>query len=320
MLISVIIPCYNAAAYLAGAIDSVLKQTHQQFELILVNDGSTDESEIIIQSFTDKRIRYFYQTNKGQCAASNFGLAKATGDYIKFFDADDVMNKTHLEAQLKKLNGRTDALASCAWGRFYDGNPSSAKFIPEPVWKDMKPLDWIKTSLSQKYDMMGGWLWLIPKPLIEKAGGWDEQLSLNNDFEFSMRLLMYAEEVLFAEDAKLYYRSGIESLSNHFSIYAHRSALLSTDLGCRYLLAKENSAFTQRLCADRYQEWLFRIYPSDKALVNELEQKIKSLGGSKRKIDGGRLFQFFSSFIGWKNTKHIKQRLIKLGYTKLPFN
>jgi GT2 family glycosyltransferase len=317
--VSIIMPCYNASSFLKEAINSVLKQTHQQFELILVNDGSTDDSETIIRSFQDNRIRYYYQENKGQCAASNFGLAKATGDFIKFFDADDIMNETHLEAQLKKLNGRTDAVASCAWGRFYDGNPQSAKFIPEPVWKDMNSMDWIKTALSQQYDMMGGWLWLIPKQVIQNTGGWDERLSLNNDFEFSIRLLLTVKDVLFSEGAKMYYRSGNSSLSQRPSEKSFRAAVLSTGLACAYLLEKDSSKEMKQLCADRYQEWLFRIYPSYPALEKEIEQQINALGGSNRKMDGGKVFQWLSAILGWKNTKHLQLKLKSIGYKRLPF-
>lgn len=302
------------------SMESVLAQTYPHFEWILVNDGSTDETEAIIHSYNDKRIKYYKQKNKGQCAASNFGLSNATGSYIKFFDADDVMNITHLEAQVKKINGRTNALASCAWGRFYDGKPDSAKFIPEPVWKDMLSLDWIKGALSLKYDMMGGWLWLIPRKVIEKTGGWDERLALNNDFEFSMRLLTNVEEVKFAGDAKLYYRSGIPSLSQRLSVKAFEAALLSTDMGCSYLLDKENTAFTRSLCADRYQEWLFRIYPDDPVLVAKIEQKIGELGGSKRQMDGGSVHRILCKTIGWKRTKLLKNFLSSKGYQKLPFN
>ena len=319
-LISIITPCYNAASFLKEALSSVLAQTYQRFEWILVNDGSTDETEAIIHSCNDTRIRYYKQENKGQCAASNFGLNMAKGDYIKFFDADDVMNAQHLEAQLKRLNGRTDALASCTWGRFYDDMPDSAHFIPEPVWKDMQSLDWIKQSLSLKYDMMGAWLWLIPRKVIEVTGGWDERLSLNNDFEFSMRLLMHVREVRFAGDAKLYYRSGNTSLSQRPSIKAFEAAILSTDLGCSYLLGKENSCFTRQVCADRYQEWLYRIYPSDQQLVAKLEKKIQELGGSKRQMDGGTVQQMLCNTLGWKLTKRLKNFLFSKGYRKLPFN
>ncbi|MEJ8816960.1 glycosyltransferase family 2 protein [Lacibacter sp. H407] len=319
-LISVIVPCYNAEAFLQQAIQSVLQQTHRNFELILVNDGSTDETATIIHRFNDSRIRYYYQENKGQCAASNFGLSVANGDYIKFFDADDLMNPMHLEAQVKRMEGRTDALASCAWGRFYDGKPASAIFTPEPVWKDLPSLDWIKISMAQKYDMMGAWLWLIPRSVITKTGGWDERLSLNNDFEFSMRLLTHVNEVLFASDALLYYRSGLPSLSQRPSVPAFKAAVLSTDLGCGYLLAKENSRVTQQLCADRYKEWLFRIYPADAELEQLVAEKVSTLGGSKRKMDGGLVFQSISFLFGWKRAKLLKGYLRRAGYRKLPFN
>jgi glycosyltransferase involved in cell wall biosynthesis len=320
VLISIIMSVYNSGNYIRTAIESVLTQTHQKLELIIVNDGSTDNSESIINEFKDPRIRYFYQENKGQSSASNFGLSKANGDYIKFFDADDIMNAEHLEAQFKKLNGRTDVLVSCIWGRFYDGNPESANFIPESVWTDMKSLDWVKQALLLKYDMMAVWLWLIPKEVIHRVGGWDERLSLNNDFEFSMRLLTNVLEVQFAIDAKLYYRSAISSLSQAKSPKAYEAALLSTDLGCTYLLKKENTAFTRRLCADRYQEWLFRIYPSDPIIVNRLELKILELGGSNRKMDGGLIHQIFCYVLGWKKTKLLKSYLSGIGYRKLPFN
>lgn len=301
-------------------MESVLAQTYTHFEWILVNDGSTDETEGIIQSFSDTRIRYYKQENKGQCAASNFGLSKAGGDYIKFFDADDVMNPTHLEAQMKRLNGRTDALASCAWGRFYDGNPASAQFVPETVWNDLPSLAWIKAAMAQQYDMMGAWVWLIPRAVLAKTGGWDERLSLNNDFEFSMRLLTHVQAVYFAGEAKMYYRSGNVSLSQRPSAAAFKAALLSNELGCGYLLAAENSAHTRRLCADRYQEWLYRMYPADPLLEQQLEQRIAALGGSNRRMDGGKVFQLLSTLLGWKRAKLLQRWLKQRGYRKLPFN
>ncbi|WP_407525576.1 glycosyltransferase [Lacibacter sp. MH-610] len=319
-LISIITPCYNAAPFLKEAMDSVLSQTYPHFEWVLVNDGSTDATEAIIHSSNDARIRYYKQENKGQCAASNFGLSKATGDYIKFFDADDVMNAQHLEAQLKKLNGRTDALASCAWGRFYDGNPASAQFIPETVWEDLESLTWIRKALSQQYDMMGAWVWLIPKGVLEKTGGWDASLSLNNDFEFSIRLLLAVKEVLFTEDAKMYYRSGNASLSQRPSEKAFAAAIRSTDMGCAYLLQRDHSPLMKQLCANRYQEWLYRIYPDAPLLQQEVEQKIKLLGGSNRSMDGGKVFQLLSSIFGWKKAKQLQRWLKQRGYRKLPFN
>lgn len=308
-LVSIIMPCYNDSQFIEKAIDSVLEQKYSHFELIIINDGSTDDSESIILKYTDSRIRYYKQVNKGQCAASNFGLSVAKGDYIKFFDADDLLNSEHLLAQMERMNGEIDVLVSCEWARFFGDEPNEAKFIPEKVWRDMESLDWIKTSLSQRYDMMGLCIWLIPRSVINSVGGWDERLTLNNDFEFSMRLLTNIRKVLFASDAKLYYRSGNISLSSKTSEESYRKALLSTDLGCGYLLDKENTKYTKELCANRYQEWLFRIFPDYSALQIEIENKIKLLGGSNRKIEGSLLFKIVSQVLGWKKAKRIQMVL-----------
>ncbi len=306
--ISIITPVFNSEKYIAETIRSILSQTYTNIELIIVNDGSTDKSEDIILSFKDERIVYCKQENKGQAAASNFGLFKATGDYIKFFDADDIMNPIHLETQLKILANRTDAVASCEWGRFYDGNPLSAVFKPETVWQNMEPINWLKAALNQKSDMMPAWLWLIPKKVIQNSGGWDERLSLNNDFEFSIRILLNSTEVLFAEGAKVYYRSGVSSsLASSKSRKAFEDAFLSTHIGCEYLLAQDNSDTMKRICANRYQLWIHRIYPDYPDLLQKFKAEIKKLGGSNLPLDASPLVKALSSVIGWKGAKRFKR-------------
>ncbi len=316
-LVSIIMPCYNAAAYLQQSVESVLKQSYPRFELIIVNDGSIDDSEKIISHFKDERIRYLYQQNKGQCYAANYGLSKATGDYIKFFDADDIMNPTHIQALITTINGSETAIGSCSWAAFYDNNLSTAVFTPEPNWKNLPPLEWIKLSMDGTYDMMPAWLWLIPKKVLQITGGWDERLSLNNDFEFSIRLLLNSSAVLFSEEAKIFYRSGQQSsLSATLSESAYKAAMLSAKLGCTQLLEKENSPATKLLCANKFSYWLYQVFPAYPSLVKELEHEIKLLGGTNRKIDESPLMHKLQQIIGWKNAKQLKILLYKIGYKK----
>lgn len=103
MLSSVIIPCFNAELYIEQTLKSVLSQTETDFEVIVIDDGSTDKSKEIILSFNDSRIKYFYQTNKGVSAARNNGLSKAKGKYVIFFDADDIMPKGFLQSRILLL-------------------------------------------------------------------------------------------------------------------------------------------------------------------------------------------------------------------------
>lgn len=306
-LISVIVPCYNAGYYIGEAIESVLKQTLRSFELILINDGSTDDTEEIIQKFQDERIRYIYQSNKGQAAACNRGLREANGDYIKFFDADDVMNPEHLAAQLAVIESDTTTVACCAWARFYNDIPYSAEFKERDVNREEIPLNWLKHTLSQRYDMMPGWLWLIPKKIMDQAGGWDEELTLNNDFEFSIRVLLHASAVKFAPNAKLFYRSAqAYSLSSKRTEKAYQSAFLSAQKGCSYLLKKEDSEEMKRLCANKFLFWMYDIYPNYPALIEVMGAEVKKLGGGDRKIGGqSRIMHFLQSAVGWKVAKRI---------------
>jgi glycosyltransferase involved in cell wall biosynthesis len=100
-LVSVIIPCYNRAHLVGETIESVLAQTYENFEAILVDDGSTDRTRDAVSRYTDSRIRYFYKENGGLSSARNFGLANARGEFIAFLDSDDVWKHWKLAAQIE---------------------------------------------------------------------------------------------------------------------------------------------------------------------------------------------------------------------------
>ena len=92
--VSVIIPCYNHAHYLCRAVQSVLAQTYADWEAIIVDDGSTDNTREVATRFSDPRVRYIYQENRGLSAARNTGISAAQGSYLAFLDADDELEPT----------------------------------------------------------------------------------------------------------------------------------------------------------------------------------------------------------------------------------
>ena len=100
-LVSVVMPAYNSEKYIAESIESVLNQTFKNFEIIVVDDGSTDNTRKIISDYKDNRIRYYYQENLGSGAARNLGLSNSRGNWIAFLDSDDLWNPVKLEEQLK---------------------------------------------------------------------------------------------------------------------------------------------------------------------------------------------------------------------------
>ena len=149
-LVSILIPCYNAAPYISAALDSALAQTWLEKEIIAVNDGSTDGSGEILESYRSRGVRIIHQENKGQCAAANHAFEECSGDYIKFFDADDLLAPRTVELQMERVAGSTTAVASCEWGRFYGNDLSTFELEPQPVWKDMDPIEWLVESGLQE--------------------------------------------------------------------------------------------------------------------------------------------------------------------------
>ncbi|MDD5593811.1 MAG: glycosyltransferase, partial [Candidatus Margulisbacteria bacterium] len=107
--VSVIIPAYNYAAYTVEAVESVLAQTYKDYELIVVDDGSTDGTGEALRRFGD-RIRYFYKTNGGACSARNFGIQRAQGRYIALLDCDDLFLPAKLETSLKAFTDKRTGL------------------------------------------------------------------------------------------------------------------------------------------------------------------------------------------------------------------
>jgi hypothetical protein len=120
-VVSIIIPCYNQAQYLDECLKSVLEQTYANWECVIVNDGSLDETEKVALQWvdTDCRFVYYFKKNEGVSNARNFGIEKATGDYIQFLDADDLIDSKKLELSLKEINQVTNIVIS-NFSRFVD--------------------------------------------------------------------------------------------------------------------------------------------------------------------------------------------------------
>ncbi|MCP9849781.1 glycosyltransferase family 2 protein [Cyanobium sp. Morenito 9A2] len=309
-LVSVCMPCRNAEPHVAAAIDSVLQQSWTQWELIVINDGSSDRSLERIRSVSDPRLRVLSGCFGSAARARNAAFAASQGDSILFFDADDLLSPLAIEAQLTRLAGHSDAVAMASWGRFYGNDLASFRPDPQRVWRDMDARDWLVEAWAEAQPMTQPGQFLIPRALIEVAGGWDETLTLIDDFEFFARVLVHAKEVLFTPEATLYYRSGIQgSLSAQKNRAAQESAFHSLLRGTGHLLARRSDAAARRACANVLQNFIYGLYPEHADLRAAVAQRVAELGGSNLPVPGGPTFQLMRRALGWKGAKRLQRAL-----------
>ena len=176
---SVIIPLYNKGWRIRRAIDSVLRQGNNDLEIIVVDDGSTDDSADYVKAFNDKCIHYYYEGNGGVSSARNKGIEKATGEWLIFLDADDEL-----------LNGAINIYEEMT-RKF----PKTKFFVGQNVWGSSHATSNVIVKTSIPYFAI--WLnrlypsprnMMIHRSLIDKYGCFDERQSFYEDYEFTLRM------------------------------------------------------------------------------------------------------------------------------------
>ena len=119
-MISVVIPTYNRGHVIRKSIESVLNQSFDDIEVIVVDDGSTDDTKLVVHNINDDRVRYIYQHNAGACAARNTGIDCAGGDYIAFQDSDDIWHSEKLERQYQKIISVDADVVLCKLNKIFE--------------------------------------------------------------------------------------------------------------------------------------------------------------------------------------------------------
>ncbi len=182
---SVIIPTHNHAVYLSTAIESVLAQTSADWELIIVDDGSTDDTADVVSDFIDHRIKYIQQPNQGLATARNTGLTTSRGKYVAFLDADDVFLPKKLETQANQLD-RCPGIGLVAGGWYYTDVFGSVTSEATPWnWKGCDLLD-IDTFLRTCPFIVN--CVLVRRDWVVRLGGFDHQFRRVEDWDLWLRL------------------------------------------------------------------------------------------------------------------------------------
>jgi glycosyltransferase involved in cell wall biosynthesis len=298
-LVSILIPCRNAATTLRETLESALAQEGVEKEVIVVDDGSTDRSLEVAKGYEARGVRVIQGPRINASAARNSALQASRGDYIQYLDADDLLGEKKIIRQIEVLRGNNSCVASARWGRF-ERSPNDAVFSNDDQLHDWKPVEWLLAQCGE-LRMMHPAAWLVPRGLAEKAGPWDERITLNDDGEYFARVLKQADTIRCAPSATTYYRiSPGVSLSRSRGPAAFRSLWLSLKLTAGTLLALEDSARTRKAVANLYWRFIYDVYPSARAERREAETLIAKMGGSDLPPDFGPRSKALAATFGWK--------------------
>lgn len=211
-LVSIIIPTYNNAAVVCDAIECSLNQTYANLEVIVVDDGSTDDTKEMVDRKYSDRIIYLHQTNKGTGSARNTGIRHASGKYLQLLDADDLLDHDKISIQMEQLlNVSGKALSYCDYACCYLNDLSKTIESLRPVLQNENPF----------YDIILKWETEISIPihcfifdadLFKQTGiAFDETLHANEDWECWLNVFALNPKVIFVDRVLAYYRVRMDS-------------------------------------------------------------------------------------------------------------
>lgn len=216
--VSVIIPTYNRGDLLTRSIDSVLGQTYEDFELLVVDDGSTDHTESVVERYDDDRITYLaHSSNQGASAARNTGIEYADGEYLAFLDSDDVWKPQKLDRQVAELDDRPPEWVAAYCGvEIGDTDSFDVAAIARSLGLTRLDntegaeggADLIKAVLKDQLHTSAGSTLLVEASVVEAIGGFDESFDRFQDPEFLIRVLRHGKLAYVSEPLVRRYDTG----------------------------------------------------------------------------------------------------------------
>lgn len=209
--VTIIVPAYNAAAFLKETIDSVKSQGFTDWEMIIVNDGSTDDTLAVIKSESDARIRLIDQENQGVSAARNTGLKDAKGKYVVFLDADDLLGDSFIESRLNAFEEHPSIGFSCGWVETFPGKTALARGVTRDAEEEILFFKPGTTTVPSNY--------MIKRSvLLDKNIFFNTNLSSTADRFFLLQLAKVVNGELISSDrGRLLYRISANSMSHNIN-------------------------------------------------------------------------------------------------------
>lgn len=310
-LVSVVIPVYQGSRFIAQTLASVLDQTWPDLEIIVVDDGSTDASVDRIRAFADSRIQLVQACNGGASRARNIGWQRSRGEFIQFLDHDDTLHPRKIEVQIHRLMASADGCVACASWESFDIHESDSRRVPQPLWRDDDPFEWLLSARGGEGIMPTG-AWLLPRTVLERVDGWDETLERNpdDDGEFFSRVVLASRRVLFCEGAVFYYRNaGAGNLRMSRSETSVRSLFRTQELYEQRMRAVEDSPRVRSIAAYGYASFLEMIYPEFPALCAAATSALARLDACGHRSPGSPSFARLADAIGLQAALRLRRGL-----------
>jgi glycosyltransferase involved in cell wall biosynthesis len=312
-LVSILIAAYNAQEWIGYTLQSAVAQTWSRKEIIVIDDGSTDDTAQVIRKFASRGVTLISTKNGGLSAAQNLAYRHSQGDYIQFLDADDLLAPDKIERQLATLTASDSKriLLSSPWAPFYY-RTRHARFVRNSVWQDLAPVEWLLRKLGENLHMQNA-TWLVSRELAEAAGPWDEALQYDQDGEYFARVLLASERTKFVSETGIFYRdtgSGrISYIGN--SDRKKESMLRSMTLHIQYLLSLEDSERSRKACLTYLQNWYHCFYLGRPDLVTELHKMAQELEGHLEEPRLSWKYGWMEPIFGWGTAKLVQNTLCR---------
>ncbi len=304
-LVSIIIPAYNSARYIRETVESALNQTWQNREIIVVDDGSTDDTSSAVSSYPVTLIR---KANGGASSARNVGLSAAKGDFIQWLDSDDLLAHDKIERQIAHAGDRV--LLSGQWSRFITSK-ETAEFRPDSLWCDLEPTDWMYLKMRDNVWMPPA-AFLVPRSLTDASGPWNEEMSLDDDGEYFGRVIDNSMFIRFVSDAKIYKREGMSTQLSALASLTPRkleSEAYSLFVFSDLLLKREDSPRTREVVCLLLKRWSHYFYPNRPDVIDRMRRKTESLGGEWQTPRLRPMYNWLRYLVGFSMAKKVQFNL-----------
>jgi len=243
--ISVIIPVFNGENFIAHALKSVLEQSFQDIEVVVVDDGSTDSTPTVVRQFPEK-VRYIRQERQGVSASRNKGISISRGKYIAFLDADDVWLPHKLERQIAYFKNNP-ALGGVGCGFF--ATDENLNILEEHIPSPCELPDLL--LMQRDGGLTSGSRILVPKLVVDRVGGFNTHLSTSADLDFAIRIKMNYE-VSFVPEALVLYRQHGSNMHKNISLM-EKDMRIVLDTAFFYLPSKEYKYVRRRAYSNLYR-------------------------------------------------------------------